>query len=126
MLQEKIFFLDRFLELSASEQNNFRARNFDNLEALYQTREDLIKNVGSLDKHIYRISYDSDFNESQKNDLQQISKKVNQKVRAILEEDLTLISFVEREKSIILKELNKTSVGRKAIRGYRDPQSTEV
>jgi len=126
LLHEKIFYLDRFLEISASEQKNFRARNFDNLESLYASREELLSNIITIDKHIFKISHDAAFTPLEKEGIQSAVGVAASKVKFILEEDLTLISFVEKEKSLILREVGKTSSGRRAIKGYRSKSPTEV
>lgn len=119
LLREKIFFLDNFLELSHREEKNFRKRNFENLEELYEGREELIKNITTVDRYLLKIEAD-DLTDKDKCDIQKLHNLCQKKIGSILEQDLTLISFVENEKSIILKEIGKTSVGRRAIKGYRD------
>ena len=129
LLHEKCFYLDRFLEESSKERPCFKARKFENLENLYRVRENLLTNISSIDQRIQSLSTEVDKSEIEDSEKAKISKlfdQIKEKVRYILEEDLTLISCIENEKSKILKSIAKTHSGRKAIQGYRSPNNTEV
>ncbi|MCC6137487.1 MAG: flagellar export chaperone FlgN, partial [Bdellovibrionaceae bacterium] len=52
LLEQKNDLLRLFLEISECERKSFKARNFDNLEELYESREDLLANINSIDKRI--------------------------------------------------------------------------
>ena len=58
LLKEKNSYLETFLEVSERERKSFKARNFDNLEALYAIREDILENIRSLDRRIEKYSRD--------------------------------------------------------------------
>ena len=48
LLKEKNFYLERFLEESKKERTRFKARKFENLDNLYQKREQILMNIQSI------------------------------------------------------------------------------
>lgn len=122
LLKEKNFYLERFLEESRKERVRFKARHFENLDSLYNKREQILMNIQSIDKRIGAICDDKGsekLNAPKKDEVSQMLKKIKQNVRYIMEEDLQIISFIEDEKSKIIKEITKTKEGRKVLNGYK-------
>ena len=122
LLKEKNFYLERFLEESRTERTRFKARHFENLDNLYYKREQILHNIQSIDKRINNIC-ESDgpevLNPPKKNEMSLMLKKIKENVRYIMEEDLQIISFIENEKTKIIKEISQTKEGRKVLNGYK-------
>lgn len=122
LLKEKNFYLERFLEESRKERGRFKARHFDNLDALYNKREQILLNIQSIDNRI-KIICDNEgqeiLNPPRKNEVSQMLKQIKDNVRYIMEEDLEIISYIENEKSKIIKEISQTKEGRKVLKGYK-------
>ena len=122
LLKEKNFYLERFLEESSKERTRFKVRKFENLDSLYNKREQILQNIQSIDRRINMLCEDEGteiLNPPKKNEITLMLKKIKANVRAIMEEDLQIISFIEDEKSKIIREIGKTKEGRKVLNGYR-------
>ena len=125
LLKEKNFYLEKFLEESKKERGRFKARRFDNLDNLYNKREQILRNIQSIDQRIDSICNEqgSDvLNPPKKNEVSEMLANIKTNVRSILEEDLQIISFIESEKTKIIKEIGKTKDGRKVLKGYKAAQ----
>ena len=123
LLKEKNFYLERFLEESRKERTRFKARKFENLDMLYNKREQIIMNIQSIDKRINEICEDEGgsevLNPPKKNEISNLLSKIKNNVRYIMEEDLQIISFIENEKTKIIKDISNTKEGRKVLNGYK-------
>ena len=99
LLKEKNSYLETFLEVSERERKSFKARNFDNLEALYAIREDILENIRSLDRRIEKYSRDLQPESLQAEERETIRKLLSQKqslVNGIMAQDLPIPQWVPR------------------------------
>ena len=122
LLKEKNFYLERFLEESRGERTRFKARHFDNLDSLYQKREQILLNIQSIDNRIDKICAEEGgevLNPPKKNEITDMLAMIKKNVRNIMEEDLEIISYIENEKTKIIKEISQTKEGRKVLNGYK-------
>lgn len=122
LLKEKNFYLERFLEESRGERSRFKARRFDNLDSLYKKREQILLNIQSIDKRIDKICEDEGseiLNPPKKNEISEMLSKIKSNVQHIMHEDLEIISYIENEKTKIIKEISQTKEGRKVLKGYK-------
>lgn len=122
LLEQKNDLLRLFLEISECERKSFKARNFDNLEDLYESREDLLANIQSLDKRIDLYSEGENKNQVSGEEKSQITKLLSQKqllVNKILEQDLIILSCIENEKSSLIKKITSVQSGRRLVKAYR-------
>jgi hypothetical protein len=122
LLEQKNNLLQAFLEISESERKSFKARNFDNLEDLYATREDLLGSIQSVDRRLDLYSSEQDTNLVTTNDKSYIKKLLDKKqnlVNEILQQDLVILSCVENEKSSLIKKITSVSSGRRLVKAYR-------
>lgn len=122
LLKEKNFYLERFLEESRKERLRFKARHFENLDTLYYKREQILHNIQSIDKRINKICEEDGtelLHPPKKNEVTAMLDNIKNNVRFIMEEDIEIISFIESEKSKIIKEVSKTKEGRKVLNGYK-------
>ncbi len=122
LLKEKNFYLERFLEESRKERGRFKARHFENLDILYNKREQILLNIQSIDQRISEMcgaEEEEPLNPPKKDEMEQMLSKIKDNVRDIMEEDLQIISFIENEKTKIIKEIGQTKEGRKVLNGYK-------
>lgn len=122
LLKEKNFYLERFLEESRKERSRFKARKFENLDHLYNKREQIILNIQSIDRRISEMCADDGteiLNPPKKDEISMMLRNIKSNVRYIMEEDLQIISYIENEKTKIIKEITKTKEGRKVLNGYK-------
>lgn len=122
LLEQKNDLLRLFLEISECERKSFKARNFDNLEELYESREDLLANIQSIDKRIDLYSESESKASLMGEEKSKITGLLAQKqnlVNKILEQDLVILSCVENEKSSIIKKITSVQSGRRLVKAYR-------
>lgn len=131
LLREKNHYLEKFFETNERELLRFDAGNFENIEIFYGTRDrilDLIRVIDDLlseeNEHHERSS--ASCSASQKYEIESLLKSKDDLVTKILAQDLQVISWIEKEKSNIIRELQSVKKGRRAMQGYRsaDPAST--
>lgn len=122
LLKEKNFYLERFLEESRGERKRFKARRFENLDSLYQKREQILLNIQSIDQRISAICENESeeiLNPPKPNEISTMLAKIKSNVQEIMEEDLEIISYIDNEKTKIIKEISQTKDGRKVLKGYK-------
>ncbi len=122
LLKEKNYYLERFLEESRKERCRFKARHFDNLDSLYQKREQILHNIKSIDDRLNKHCEGDNpefLNPPKKSEISQVLNMIKLNVRSIMEEDLQIISYIENERSKIIKEISQTREGRKVLNGYK-------
>lgn len=122
LLEQKNDLLRLFLDVSECERKSFKARNFDNLEDLYQSRENLLGNIQSIDKRldIYSGAQNaSDISPEQKNAIKKLLDHKQLLVNEILQQDLVILSCIENEKSSLIKKISSVRSGRRLVKAYR-------
>lgn len=122
LLEEKNAHLEMFLSVSEKERKAFKARNFENLEFLYQIREDILDNVRTLDAKIEGYSLETDkslLTEADRSKIVACLAKREQLTHQILEQDLVILSCVDNEKSNMLKKMSSLRDGRRLVKAYR-------
>ncbi len=131
LLKDKNTYLERFYELNETELSNFANRNFDGLENFYATRDSLLEMIREIDERIDKENRDANdsFVASQKEkiEIELMLKEKNQWVKAILAQDLHILSSVEKEKSSIITELRSTARAKKVVGAYHSgTQNTQL
>lgn len=122
LLEEKNHCLQAFLEVSERERKSFKARNFENLEMLYEVRENILENIRTLDRRIDNYSKDCSPESLDGTSKSVIKKLLDRKevlVSSILNQDLVMLSCVENEKSAIIKKITSARDGRRLLKAYR-------
>lgn len=122
LLEQKNNLLRLFLEMSEAERKSFKARNFENLESLYDNREELLSCVQSIDKRLDIHSANENAESVSAENKKVIQRLLDQKqalVNKILEQDLMILSSVETEKSSLIKKITSVSSGRRLVKAYR-------
>ena len=108
LLKEKNFFLEKFLEESREKRVQFKARRFENLQKLYEKREKILSNIEIIDKKINKTLTQKssvEMNSPNKNKMIRVLQKIRSNISDILDQDLQIISYIENEKSEIIKEI---------------------
>jgi hypothetical protein len=122
LLEEKNNHLEMFLNVSEKERKSFKARNFDNLELLYQIREDILENIRCIDERVDGYSHTMDnslLGEAEKSRIVNCLRKKETLTHMILEQDLVILSCVENEKSAIIRKMSTMRDGRRLMKAYR-------
>lgn len=122
LLEEKNIHLEKFLLASENERRSFKARNFDNVESLYQVREDILANIRCIDQRIGSYSEElteAHVSEKDKERIQKCMKRKERIVNEIMSQDLVIISCIENEKSSMIKRITSMKNGRRLMKAYR-------
>lgn len=121
ILNEKNQLLGHFLKLTAEEHQRLSSGNFEKLQLFYETREGLLKLIKLLDQktdHFLNHAQE-EANASVKSTVRALFEKKERIVEQILEKDLEIISFIEKEKNDVIKNLRDTTRGKRVLGAYR-------
>ncbi len=122
LLKDKNNYLERFYEINESEMTNFANRNFDGLESFYQTRDSLLELIRDIDSRIdvenRGPNESQEYAHNDKVEIELLLKEKTQWVKAILAQDLHILSSVEKEKSSTITELRSTKHAKKVVGAY--------
>jgi dsDNA-binding SOS-regulon protein len=126
LLKEKNHYLEKFYVMNENELLNFADGNFENIESFYRARDKILDLIRTLDDIIEEESKKAPLNlaEAAKSEISQILREKDEWVTAILSQDLQVLSWVEKEKSSIIKELQLVRKNKKAIQGYHSGRRT--
>lgn len=123
-LNEKNHFLEKFFALNESQLTRLQTGNFEELEAFYNQREDLLKIIKYVDAEIHKAhmlhkDVVGQFTEEQKSEIRDSLRIKEAYVKRILEQDLQVLGMIDDAKSLIIKELQGVKKARKALAGYK-------
>lgn len=112
----------KFFDTNEEEITKFTCRNFDGLEAFYETREQILAIIHEIDDLIEQenknLAPEKTISETERLSVQQLMQEKEELVKAILGQDLNILSCVEKEKSQIIVDLQKTKHAHKAVGAY--------
>ena len=124
LFKERNHYLDKFIDLNASELQKFNSGNFEDVEVFYETRDRLLNLLKCLEDLI-ELEYESIKNKtivvdaSIKKDIQYLLQQKEDKIQIIVEQDIELISLVDQEKTKIYHTMKSIKKGRKVISAYK-------
>ncbi|MDZ4660878.1 MAG: hypothetical protein SGJ18_04590 [Pseudomonadota bacterium] len=123
LLERKNMFLEKFTTINEAELLNIEARDFGNLESFYDCRENLLKLMSRLDEQIEHFCRTIDGTASKENKIK-VTNLLDRKdllVKKIVDQDLCIITCIEKEKSGIIAELKAVQTSRKLMETYEKP-----
>ncbi len=129
LLKEKNQYLEQFHLVNEHELINFGEGNFDSVEAFYQTRDkllDLIKTVDEAIEEENRRMPVGPVTNAARVEVSSLLNKKDELVKSIVGQDLELLSYIEREKSNIIRELHSNSTAKKAVGAYASTERLQV
>jgi hypothetical protein len=123
LLREKNHYLEKFYEVNDRELTKFESGNFDQIENFYCTRDkilDLIRLIDDLirEENDKEPEFQMNCTSEQRAEVEAMLKDKEEWVTKILVQDLEVLSWIEKEKSNIIRELQSVRKGRKAMQGY--------
>lgn len=128
LLKDKNYHLEQFFHLNESELINFADGNFDGLETFYQSRETILDLIRCIDRLIEAaastVHDDQKPSEQEKSQMRQCINNKNDLVEKILEQDLQILSVIEKAKSDMIKELRQVQAAKKAVGAYHSGDVT--
>ncbi len=123
LLKERNHFLKKFSELNEKELTNFGEGNFENLNWFYNSREKMLSILGHLDKMIEeKCGIEAETVPTQTAHKRDVIRELdfkNELITQILSQDLQALSFIEKAKSEIIKELSSLQTSKKAVSSYK-------
>lgn len=118
LFQQKSHYLEKFCQANDEAIEQFADGNFDSLDSFYQMREDIIQVLNYIDAQVKLAQEDiKDAEFKDKDKLRAALAQKDSYVHRIMQQDLKILSFIDRAKSEIIRELqdlkkSKTAIGR--------------
>lgn len=129
LLNEKNHFLEKFYTLNEKQLVLLSASQFDSIEHFYNQREDILNIIKYIDAELVRAHNDE--TAMNMTVVQQDQAAVKECLRIkdifvsrIVEQDIQILSLIERLKSNIIKELKTVRSAKRAMAGYKSPQAS--
>lgn len=128
LLSEKNTYLEKFYYMNEQELINFAEGNFETVEPFYQARDkvlDLISCLdGLLDEQNNATTPDDvmKVTDSQRSEIGDLLRAKDELVKAILAQDLQLLTYIEKEKSNIIRDLRDMNTARRAVGAYANTE----
>lgn len=119
LLEEKNNLLDCFLTLTSEELIKVKAKNFDSLGAFYMQRGKILDLIKTISDHIDRSLADHCLLQDEKSWADQLAAEGHRLTQEILTLDLELISYLDQEKSSVIRELQSVTSGRRVLKAYK-------
>lgn len=120
LMTEKNHYLEKFYSLNAEELVNFGDGNFENVESFYRARDKILDLIRTIDEMIDAEAKQTPvpLGADTKAAVEKLLGQKDEWVTAILSQDLQVLSWIEKEKTNIIKELQTIGKNKKAINGY--------
>ena len=124
LLNEKNHFLEKFYSLNEKQLVQLSASQFDNIEYFYNQREDILNIIKYIDAELARAHNDEVAMNLMISFQDQTAVKECLRIKdiyvgRIVEQDIQILSLIERLKSNIIKELKTVRSARRAMAGYK-------
>jgi HPt (histidine-containing phosphotransfer) domain-containing protein len=121
LLREKNQYLEKFYWVNEQELINFGVGNFDSVEDFYQVREKLLELIAMVDGLVEGENTRTPLppvNVALRSEVQLILTSKDELVKAILAQDLQILTYIDKEKSNIIRELKSNAQAKKAVGAY--------
>ncbi len=121
LLTERNTYLRKFMDLNEKEFTRLSEGLYENIEVFYETRERILDIVKYLDQLISEFEQDPAqiIARSSRMRILELLDEKEELVTEILNQDLQIISLIEREKSKVIQTLQTIGHGRRVISAYR-------
>lgn len=123
LLQERNKFLAKFSALNIAEMKRMLEGDFDRIDAFYATREgilDIIRQIElMLEKRLMQTGNFSDIPASVKKLVADLLKERDELIGQILNQDLEILTCIDKTKNSIIRELQTLRKNRKVISSYK-------
>ncbi len=128
LFKKKKHFLSEFAQLGSVELKRFQNHDFSHLESFYNSRESLLELIKYIDQKIEDMETSEDFKKEQRSqrfienkaphlDLLKVEMKVL--TQEILKKDLEILSLIDREKSLLIKDIQSVRKNKKHVSSYK-------
>lgn len=124
LVYEKNHYLEKFYSQNETELQNFLEGEFSNLEEFYSNRERILEMIRYVDSQIDKIHEATQLSEYERKELKRAMRIKDEYVERIIQQDLEVLSCIDRAKSEIITELQNLKKSKKAVSGYKMPEFT--
>lgn len=124
LLNEKNHFLEKFYSLNEKQLVQLSASKYENVEYFYNQREDILKIIKYIDAELTRAHNDEVAMNLAISEQDQLAVKECLRIKdiyvnRIVEQDVQIISLIEKLKNNIITELKTVRSARRAMTGYK-------
>lgn len=124
LMQEKNHFLEKFYSLNEKQLMLLSSGRFENLENFYNQREDILNIIRYIDSEMLKTQQNEDNMGLRPTYGDQINAKEALKIKdvyvsRILEQDIQILSLIDRLKNEVIKELKTVRHSKRAMAGYK-------
>lgn len=124
LLREKNFYLEKFYFMNEQELINLGVGNFDSVESFYQAREKILDLINCIDGLLEEENVQKAIGVTSDHriEIEALLRSKEEVVKAILAQDLQILTYIEKEKSNIIRELQSTNKARRAVGAYANTE----
>lgn len=120
LLRERNHCLEKFYWVNEQELINFGGGNFDTVESFYEARDQILDLIKCIDG---MIQDENDREPGPVTDADRVEAEAllsskDELVKSILAQDLQILTYIEKEKSNIIRELRANNQAKKAVGAY--------
>jgi hypothetical protein len=120
LLREKNSYLEKFYRVNEHELINLGEGCFDSVEEFYQARDKILDLIHVIDGLIEEENARmlGAVTALQKAEVESLLASKDELVQNILAQDLQVLTYIEKEKSNIIRDLRSTRQARRAVGAY--------
>lgn len=124
LMTEKNHFLEKFYTLNEHQIARLESGHYDEIEAFYNKREDLINIIKYIDSeinkaHLQHKDINGVFAETEKRALRECLRTKEMFVTKILDQDMQVLALIDDAKTKIIRELQDVRLAKKAMSSYK-------
>ena len=121
---EKNHFLEKFYTLNEQQIIKLESGHYEEIEAFYNKREDLINILKYIDTeinkaHMQHKDINGVFTETDKRALRECMRAKEMFVSRILDQDMQVLALIDEAKTKIIRELQDVRLAKKAMNSYK-------
>jgi hypothetical protein len=128
LLRDRNHCLEKFYWVNEQELINFGVGNFDAVEEFYQARDKILDHIRVIDGMIADENKREDVGptDHQRAEAQILLSSKDELVKSILAQDLQVLTYIEKEKSNIIRELRGNTQAKRAVGAYAAAERVKI
>ena len=128
LLRDRNHCLEKFYWINEQELINFGVGNFDAVEEFYQARDKILDHIKVIDGMISEENCRENVvvTDVHRSEAQILLASKDELVKSILAQDLQVLTYIEKEKSNIIRELRGNAQAKKAVGAYASSERLKV
>lgn len=120
LLREKNVCLEKFYVVNENELINLASNDFENLEAFYGAREQILSLIRKIDAEVESVCVQPGLVVSQADraTVRELLAAKDELVSQIIDQDVQVLDYIDREKNSMIRELRAANQARRAVGAY--------